>query len=81
VRALRLYPDAPFAGAAIAALNRCFTPENVAGELAYPLQFRAALWRGLAAPVAGELREQATEHTDRWRTGLASLNNQPIREK
>jgi len=35
VRLLRLFPDAPFAAQARAELARSFTPENVAGEVAY----------------------------------------------
>src|SRR4051794_2302937 len=35
VRAVRLFPAASFVPTAVAALEQSFTPENIAGELAY----------------------------------------------
>jgi hypothetical protein len=76
VRALRLYPDAPFAEAAIAALNRSFTTENLAGELAYLSRrpsFEMPYGMAWVLQLLGELREQSTPQAERWRTVLAPL--------
>jgi len=78
VRALRLYPDAPFAPAATAALNRSFTPANIAGELAYLRQrpgFELPYGMAWLLQLLGELRQQAAPQTDHWRNILAPLEN------
>lgn len=78
VCALRLYPDAPFAQAAMAALNRSFTPANIAGELTY-LRSRSSfeLPYGMAwlLQLLGELREQTTPQAEHWRSILAPLES------
>jgi hypothetical protein len=76
VRALHLYPDAPFAEAAVAALNRSFTTENLAGELAYLSRrpnFELPYGMAWMLQLLGELREQSTPQAERWRTVLAPL--------
>ncbi|RIK34232.1 MAG: DUF2891 domain-containing protein [Chloroflexi bacterium] len=78
VRALRLYPNAPFAEAAIVALNQSFTPENLAGELAYLRRhpnFEMPYGMAWVLQLLSELREQTTPQTERWRTVLAPLEN------
>ncbi len=76
VRALRVYPDAPFAEAAIAVLERNFAPENLAAELAY-LQRRPSfeLPYGIAwlLQLTAELREWATPQSEQWMAHFAPL--------
>lgn len=76
VRALRLFPAASFVPAAIQALDRSFTPENIAGELAY-LQARPGfeLPYGIAwlLQLMAELREMATPLSESWQLILTPL--------
>lgn len=76
VRALRLYPAAPFVRAAVAALNQSFTPEKLAGEMAYLRRrsnFEVPYGMAWVLQLLAELREQTTPQTERWRTVLAPL--------
>jgi hypothetical protein len=77
-RLARLYPEAPFAAAARAALARSLTPGNVAGELSYlEGKGRASFERpyGLAwlLQLAAELREWPTPQAREWAQVLAPL--------
>ncbi len=76
VRALRLYPDAPFVADATAALNRSFTAAKVAVELAY-VQTRPSFEMpyGMAwlLQLMAELREQSSPLVDGWRATLTPL--------
>src|SRR5262245_40365900 len=78
VRALRLFPNALFVPAAAAALDRSFTPENVAGEMAY-LQGRPGfeLPYGMAwlLQLMAELREMATQQSAHWHALLQPLEH------
>jgi hypothetical protein len=76
VRALRLYPDAPFARSAAAALDRSFTPENLAGEMAYLLRnpnFEMPYGMAWVLQLLAELHEQTAAQAKRWRMMLAPL--------
>lgn len=78
VRALRLYPDAPFAEAATAALDRRFTEANVAVEVAYVQQrpsFEMPYGMAWLLQLLAELRAMATPDAERWRTVLAPLES------
>ena len=81
VRLLRIFPDAPFAADARSALAMSFTPENIAGEVAY-LQGpgRASFERpyGLAwlLRLAAELRRWDDPEARRWLAILAPLETE-----
>jgi Protein of unknown function (DUF2891) len=81
VRLLRLFPDAEFSGPARAALERTFTAQNIAAEVAY-LQGagRASFERpyGLAwlLRLAAELRAWDDPDARRWRSTLAPLETE-----
>ncbi|HUL18421.1 MAG TPA: DUF2891 domain-containing protein [Steroidobacteraceae bacterium] len=81
VRLVRLFPDAPFAAPARAALERTFTAQNIAAEVAY-LQGagRASFERpyGLAwlLRLAAELRTWDDPDARRWRATLAPLESE-----
>ena len=81
VRLVRLFPDAPFAAPARAALERTFTAQNIAAEVAY-LQGagRASFERpyGLAwlLRLAAELRAWDDPDARRWRATLAPLETE-----
>jgi hypothetical protein len=81
VRLLRLFPDAPFAADARSALAMSFTPDNIAGEVAY-LQGagRASFERpyGLAwlLRLAAELRRWDDPDARRWLTTLTPLETE-----
>ncbi len=77
-RLARLFPEAEFAAAATAALNRSLTAANVAGEVAYLAgEGRAAYERpyGLAwlLQLCAELREWDAPAAKTWLTALAPL--------
>jgi len=76
VRVLRLFPDADFAASAEAALDKSFTPDRVAGEVAY-FEGRRAFERpyGLAwfLQLMAELREWDDPRAARWAETLAPL--------
>lgn len=79
-RLLRTFPDAPFAGEARDALERSFTPENVAGEVRYLRgEGRGTFERpyGLAwlLQLAAELRESDDEDGRRWSATIAPLES------
>ena len=81
VRLLRLYPQAPFAATARAELARSFTPQNVAGELAYLRgDGRASFERpyGLAwlLRLVAELRQWDDADARRWSATLAPLESE-----
>jgi Protein of unknown function (DUF2891) len=78
VRLLRLMPDAPFAAKARAELARSFTPENIAGELAYLKHAgRASFERpyGLAwlLALSAELRGWNDPQAKQWSSTLQPL--------
>jgi hypothetical protein len=77
-RLARLYPDAEFAVAARAALERSLTPENLAGEAAYLRgEGRASFERpyGLAwlLQLGAELRTWDDAQAQRWSAALQPL--------
>jgi hypothetical protein len=77
-RLARLYPDADFAAAARAALDRSLTVENIAAEVRY---FQGPGRAGFERPygsawllqLAAELREWDDPAARRWRDALAPL--------
>jgi hypothetical protein len=76
VRALRVYPGAPFADAAIAVLDRSFAPANLAAELAYLQRYPSfEMPYGIAwlLQLVAELREWATPQSEQWLEHLAPL--------
>jgi hypothetical protein len=81
VRLLRLMPDAPFAARARSELARSFTPENIAGELAYLKHpGRASFERpyGLAwlLQLSAELREWNDPQAKQWSETLNPLESE-----
>jgi len=81
VRLARLYPDAPFATPARAALARSLTPENVAIEVAYLRGAgRASFERpyGLAwlLQLAAELRRWDDDDARAWAAALSPLETE-----
>jgi hypothetical protein len=79
-RLARLFPDAPFAAAARAALEQSLTPVGVAGEVAYlEGEGRASFERpyGLAwlLQLATELRQWDDADARRWATTLVPLED------
>ena len=77
-RLLKLYPDAPFAKEARAALAADLTPENIAGDVAYiSNKERASFERpyGLAwlLQLAAELRTFEDPQARQWSAALAPL--------
>jgi len=81
VRALRSFPDAPFAAAARAALARSLTAQNIAVETAYlQTDGRASFERpyGLAwlLQLAAELREWDDPQARQWSAALAPLEQE-----
>jgi Protein of unknown function (DUF2891) len=79
-RLVRLFPGAPFAARARAALARSLTPENVAGEVAYLRgEGRASFERpyGLAwlLALAAELRRFEDAEGRAWAAALAPLED------
>ncbi len=80
VRLLRSFPSAPFAGKARAALAQSFTPQNIAGEVAYMNGAgRSAFERpyGLAwlLQLAAELREWNDPQAQQWSATLKPLED------
>jgi Protein of unknown function (DUF2891) len=81
VRLLRLFPQAPFASQARAALAQSFTPQNISGEVAYLHgEGRASFERpyGLAwlLRLAMELRRWDDADAQRWSATLAPLESE-----
>jgi Protein of unknown function (DUF2891) len=81
VRLLRLYPQAPFAATARTELGRSFTPQNIAGEVAYLRGAgRASFERpyGLAwlLRLAAELRQWDDADARRWSATLTPLETE-----
>jgi hypothetical protein len=81
VRLVRLFPDAPFAVPARAALERTFTAANIGTEVAYlKAEGRAPFERpyGLAwlLQLAAELRAWDDPDARRWRATLAPLETE-----
>ncbi|HEY6005724.1 MAG TPA: DUF2891 domain-containing protein [Anaeromyxobacter sp.] len=82
-RLVRLFPEAPFAARARAALARSLTPENVAGEVAYLRgEGRASFERpyGLAwlLALAAELRRFEDAEGRSWAAALAPLEAEAV---
>ncbi len=80
-RAVRLFPEAPFAAQARAALERSLTAERIAPEVAYLRgEGRASFERpyGLAwlLQLAAELRSWDEAQASRWATALAPLERE-----
>lgn len=80
-RAVRSYPDAPFAIAARAALARSLTPQNIAVETAYlQTEGRASFERpyGLAwlLQLAAELHQWDDPQARQWSAALAPLEQE-----
>jgi hypothetical protein len=78
VRLLRLYPEAGFAPAAQAALEKSFTADKVAGEVAYVTHAERASFErpyGVAwfLQLTAELREWDDPRAERWLTVLEPL--------
>ncbi len=81
VRAVRLYPDQPFAKDARAALARSLTPENIAAEVAYlKAEGRISFERpyGLAwlLQLVAELRTWNDPEGKQWAAALAPLEQE-----
>lgn len=82
-RVARLYPGTPVAARATAALARSFTPDRVAGELAYlqvPERQEFERPYGLAwlLQLTQELREWDTPEARAWRAHLAPLETEAV---
>lgn len=78
VRLVRLFPNAPFAREARAALSTSLTPKNIAGEVSYVLnEQRASFERpyGLAwlLRLSAELRSWKDPQGNRWAAALLPL--------
>ena len=83
VRLLRLFPDAPFAAAARAALGQSFTSANIDAEVSYlRAPGRASFERpyGLAwfLELAAELRRSEDADARRWSATLAPLETEVV---
>lgn len=83
VRLIRLFPDGPFATEARTELSRSFTPENIAGEVAYLRgSGRASFERpyGLAwlLQLAAELHGWDDGYARLWSAGLAPLETEAV---
>jgi Protein of unknown function (DUF2891) len=81
VRLLRLFPKAPFAADARAALGKSLTPQNIAGEVAYVKRDdRASFERpyGLAwlLKLSAELRSWNDPQARQWAAAVAPLEAQ-----
>ena len=81
VRLLRMFPDAPFAAGARAALSTSLTPQNIAGEVTYITgKDRASFERpyGLSwlLKLAAELRGWNDPQAKQWAAALAPLEAQ-----
>jgi len=83
VRLIRLFPDGPFATEARTELSRSFTPENIAGEVAYLRgSGRASFERpyGLAwlLQLAAELHGWDDGYARLWSAALAPLEGEAV---
>jgi hypothetical protein len=77
-RVARLLPEAPFAGAARAALAKSLTAENLAGELRYlegrgRVSFERPYGLAWLLQLAAELREWGTPEARAWAESVAPL--------
>jgi hypothetical protein len=77
-RLARLYPDAPFAADARAALAKSLTPQNVAAEVAYlrgpgRVSFERPYGLAWLLALAGELRAWDDPQARAWSAALAPL--------
>jgi len=77
-RVARLLPEAPFAGAARAALGKSLTAENLAGELRYlegrgRVSFERPYGLAWLLQLAAELREWGTPEARAWAESLGPL--------
>jgi hypothetical protein len=80
-RLLRLSPGAPFAAEARAALERSFTPENLAAEVRYfqapgRVSFERPYGLAWLLQLAAELREWDDGDARRWSAALAPLERE-----
>lgn len=85
VRLVRLFPDAPFAAKARAALNESLTPTHIAGEVAYlNAAGRGSFERpyGLAwlLQLSAELHEWNEPDARRWELALLPLEDAIVRQ-
>jgi hypothetical protein len=82
-RVARLFPDAPFASRARAALARSLTPENVAGEVQYfrgegRVSFERPYGLAWLLQLAAELREWEDEEAREWSRTLTPLEPEVV---
>ena len=76
LRAVRIYPAAPFAADVMTLLTRNFTAENVAGEMAYlanRTNFEMPYGMAWLLQLLAELREMKTAQTTAWAEILQPL--------
>ncbi len=81
VRAVRLYPDQPFAKPARAALARSLTPQNIAVEVAYlkgegRVTFERPYGLAWLLQLAAELRSWDDAQSRQWSATLAPLEQE-----
>ncbi|MDE2252256.1 MAG: DUF2891 domain-containing protein [Gammaproteobacteria bacterium] len=81
VRLLHMFPQAPFAAAARAEIDRSLTPANIAGEVAYMRQAERASFErpyGLAwlLQLCAELRQWQDPQARQWRASLQPLESE-----
>jgi hypothetical protein len=82
-RLARLYPDAPFAPAARAALAKSLTRENIAGEVEYlakpgRVSFERPYGLAWLLQLAAELREWNAIESRQWATNLEPLESEAL---
>jgi hypothetical protein len=81
VRAVRLYPDQPFAKTARAALTRSLTPQNIAAEVKYlkgegRVSFERPYGMAWLLQLAAELRSWDDPQGRQWAATLAPLEQE-----
>jgi Protein of unknown function (DUF2891) len=82
-RLARLYPEAPFAAPARAALASSLTPEHIAGEVAYlegrgRVSFERPYGLAWLLQLGAELREWQDEDARRWAAALEPLERAAV---
>jgi hypothetical protein len=82
-RLARLYPDAPFAAPARAALAKSLTPEHITGEVEYlakpgRVSFERPYGLAWLLQLAAELREWNDPDARRWATALEPLESEAL---
>jgi DUF2891 family protein len=83
VRLIRLFPDGPFATEARTELSRSFTPENIAGEVAYlrgsgRTSFERPYGLAWLLRLAAELRGWHDGYARLWSAALAPLETEAV---